>query len=127
MRFREASLGAAVIEQVREIIGRDFDDMSEVVGGMDRLTDAFYRPLRSNIRFGAKVVAFEQAQDSVTVHYTTRSGRFSEGGGYAVCTLPFSVLADVDPTPEGSRGKRKAIREADYTASPQVPVQTRTR
>ena len=29
MSFREANLGAAVIEQLREIIGRAFDDMSE--------------------------------------------------------------------------------------------------
>src|SRR5260370_42245258 len=110
MRFREASLGAAVIEQVREIIGRDFDDMSEVVGGMDRLTDAFYRPLRSNIRFGAKVVAFEQAQDSVTVHYTTRSGRFSGAGGHAGCTLPVPVLAGVDRAPERGHRQRHARR-----------------
>src|SRR5260370_6177188 len=125
MRFREASLGAAVIEQVREIIGRDFDDMSEVVGGMDRLTDAFYRPLRSNIRFGAKVVAFEQAQDSVTVHYTTRSGRFSQAGDYAACTLPFSVLADVDATPETSHGQRKAKRELNFHASTKNPFQNK--
>src|SRR5207302_1207218 len=92
MSFREANLGAAVIEQLREIIGRAFDDMQEVVGGMDRLTDAFYHPLRDRIRFGARVVAVEQGEDSVTVHYTTRAGRFSETGDYAVCTLPFSVL-----------------------------------
>ena len=127
MSFREANLGAAVIEQLREIIGRAFDDMSEVVGGMDRLTDAFYRPLRDHIRFGARVVAFEQGEDSVTVHYTTRAGRFSETGDYAVCTLPFSVLGDVDATPEWSHGKRKAIRELNYNASTKILFQTSTR
>jgi monoamine oxidase len=127
MSFREANLNAAVIEQLREIIGRAFDDMQEVVGGMDRLTDAFYQPLRDSIRFGARVVAFEQGQDSVTVHYTNKAGRFSETGDYAVCTLPFSVLGDVEATPPWSHGKRKAIRELNYNASTKILFQTRTR
>jgi len=127
MSFREANLNAAVIEQLREIIGRAFDDMQEVVGGMDRLTDGFYQPLRDNIRFGARVVAFEQAEDSVTVHYATKAGRFSETADYAVCTLPFSVLGDVDAMPEWSHGKRKAIRELNYNASTKILFQTRTR
>jgi monoamine oxidase len=127
MSFREANLNAAVIEQLREIIGQAFDDMQEVVGGMDRLTDAFYQPLKRNIRFGARAVAFEQGEDSVTVHYTTKSGRFSETGDYAVCTLPFSVLGDLDATPEWSHGKRKAIRELNYNASTKILFQTRTR
>jgi monoamine oxidase len=127
MSFREANLNAAVIEQLREIIGQAFYDMQEVVGGMDRLTDAFYQPLKRNIRFGARAVAFEQGEDSVTVHYTTKSGRFSETGDYAVCTLPFSVLGDLDATPEWSHGKRKAIRELNYNASTKILFQTRTR
>ena len=68
-----------------------------------------------------------KAGDSVTVHYTTKSGRFSETGDYAVCTLPFSVLADVEATPEWSHGKRKAIRELNYNASTKILFQTRTR
>jgi len=127
MSFREANLNAAVIEQLREIIGQAFDDMQEVVGGMDRLTDAFYQPLKAHIRFGARAVAFEQGEDSVTVHYTTKAGRFSETGDYAVCTLPFSVLGDLDATPEWSHGKRKAIRELNYNASTKILFQTRTR
>ncbi len=127
MSFREANLNAAVIEQLREIIGRAFDDMQEVVGGMDRLTDAFYHRLKRHVRLGARVIAFEQGEDGVTVHYATKAGRFSETGDYAVCTLPFSVLGDVDATPEWSHGKRKAIRELNYNASTKILFQTRTR
>src|SRR3979411_1822907 len=87
--------------------------MQEVVGGMDRLTDAFYQRLKAHIRFGARAVAFEQGEDSVTVHYTTKAGRFSETG-------------DLAATAEGSPGKRKAIRELNYNASTKILFQTRT-
>ena len=40
--------------------------------------------------------AIDQDPDSVTVHYKTEAGRFSERGDYAVCTLPFSVLRSVE-------------------------------
>ena len=52
MSFRESNMNAAVVEQLREIVGRSFEDMQEIAGGMDLLPRAFYenaqavRPLR---------------------------------------------------------------------------------
>ena len=40
MSFREANMNAAVIEQLREIVGRSFEDMQEIAGGMDLLPQA---------------------------------------------------------------------------------------
>ena len=119
MSFREANMEAAVIEQLREIVGRAFEDMQEIVGGivggMDRLPTAFFAHLKDRVRFGAEIRALEQGRDSVTVHYRTPAGRFSVRADYAVCALPFSVLADIEVTPQLSAGKRKAIRELNYT------------
>src|ERR1019366_7506043 len=65
MSFREANMNAAVTEQFREIVGHAFEDMQEIVGGMDQLPKAFYRHLATRLRFGAHVQAVTQDADSV--------------------------------------------------------------
>jgi monoamine oxidase len=128
MSFRESNMNAAVIEQLREIVGRSFEDMQEIVGGMDRLPNAFYAELRDEIRLGAEIMSMEQAPDSVTVHYRDAAGRFSVSGDYAICALPFSVLREIEVlgTPF-SRDKQKAIRELNYNASTKILLQVRER
>ena len=69
MSFREANMNAAVVEQLREIVGRAFEDMQEIAGGMDQLPRAFYEQVRESVRFGAEVNAIEQDESGVTVHY----------------------------------------------------------
>lgn len=127
MSFREANMNAAVIEQLREIVGRAFEDMQEIVGGFDLLPNAFYSNLKENVRFGANVHAIEQDEGKVTVRYKTESGRFAETGDYAVCAIPFSILRDVEVTPSFSREKQKAIRELNYNPSTKVLFQTKSR
>jgi monoamine oxidase len=127
MSFREANMNAAVIEQLREIVGRAFEDMQEIVGGFDLLPNAFYAGLKENVRFGANVHAIEQSDSQVTVHFKTESGRYSETADYAVCAVPFSILRDVEVTPSWSREKQKAIRELNYNPSSKILFQTRTR
>jgi monoamine oxidase len=127
MSFREANMNAAVVEQLREIVGRSFEDMQEIAGGMDRLPDAFYQQLKPYIRFGAEVESIEQDEHSVTVHYKTLTDRFSVRGDYAICAIPFSVLRDIETQPAFSRPKQKAIRELNYNASSKILFQTRSR
>ena len=127
MSFRETNMNAAVVEQLREVIGRSFEDMQEIVGGLDLLPQAFYRALAGSIRFGADVHALEQDAETVTAHYRTPSGSFSVTGDYAVCTIPFSVLRKVEVSPGFSRGKQKAIRELFYNASTKILFQVRRR
>jgi monoamine oxidase len=128
MSFREANMNAAVVEQLREIVGRAFEDMQEIAGGMDLLPRAFYRELREDVRFGAEVHAIEQDDAGVTVHYRGPAGRFSATGDYAICAIPFSVLRDIEilGTPF-SREKQKAIRELNYNASSKILFQVRHR
>ena len=42
LNFVEAELNSAVVEELREDIGKAYVDMQEIVGGMDRLPNAFY-------------------------------------------------------------------------------------
>lgn len=127
MRFVEADMNNAVVEELREDLGRAFEDMQEIVGGMDRLPQAFYREIPDRIRFGAEVHAIEQDPDSVTVHYKTEAGRFSATGDYAICTLPFSVLRHVEVLTPFSREKQRAIRQLNYSASTKILFQVSER
>ncbi|MGI8928148.1 MAG: flavin monoamine oxidase family protein, partial [Candidatus Limnocylindrales bacterium] len=128
MSFRESNMNAAVVEQLREIVGRSFEDMQEIAGGMDLLPRAFYENLKPYVRFGAAVTAIEQDPESVTVHYKGPSGRASVTGDYAISAIPFSVLRDIEilGTPF-SRPKQKAIRELNYNASGKILFQVRHR
>ena len=127
MSFREANMGASVVEQLREIVGRAFEDMQEIAGGMDQLPQAFYRRLAGRVHFGAHVHAVEQDEASVTVRYRTRAGEFSATGDHAVCTLPFGVLRHVDFRPALSLGKYRAIRSLNYNPSTKILLQFRRR
>ena len=127
LNFVEADMNNAVIEELREDLGKAFVDMQEIVGGMDRLPNAFYANLAERIRFGAEVRAIDQGPDSVTVHYKTESGRFSVTGDYAICTIPFSVLRNVDVLKPFSREKQRAIRQLNYSASTKILFQVSER
>lgn len=127
MSYREANLGASVVEQLREILGRAFEDMQEIAGGMDLLPNAFYRGLRRHVRLGAQVVAVDQDAEHVSVRYRTASGTFCETGDYCICTVPFGVLRHLDFVPHLSKGKYRAIRSLNYNPSTKILLQVRHR
>jgi monoamine oxidase len=127
MNFVEADMNNAVIEELREDLGRAFEDMQEIAGGMDLLPHSFYGALQNHVRFGAEVHAIDQDDSSVTVHYKTESGRFSVTGDYAICTVPFSILRHMEVLKPFSRQKQKAIRQLNYSASTKILFQVRRR
>jgi monoamine oxidase len=127
MNFVEAGINNAVTEEFREDFGKAYEDMQEIVGGSDNLPNAFYREMPDRIRFGAEVHAIDQDADSVTVHFKTESGRYSVTGDYAIMTLPFSVLRQVEVMTPFSREKQRAIRQLNYSASTKVLFQVRER
>jgi monoamine oxidase len=125
VNFLESDMQNAFLEVLREDLGAAYLNMYEIVGGMDRLPNTFYGALGDRIRFGAEVHALEQDDRSVTVHFKTEGGRFSVTGDYAVCTLPFGCLRQVET--RFSHAKQKAIRELNYAASTKVLFQVRNR
>jgi monoamine oxidase len=125
LNFLESDMQNAFLEVLREDLGASYTNMHEVVGGMDRLPNAFYAALPDRIRFGTEVHALEQDERSVTVHFRTEGGRFSVTGDYAVCTLPFGCLRQIET--RFSHAKQKAIRELNYSASTKVLFQVRSR
>ena len=127
MNFVEADMHNAVVEILREDLGGAYVDMQEIAGGMDRLPNAFFAELAQEVRLGAQVVAVDQDPESVTVHFKTEAGRFSESGDFAVVTVPFSVLRSIEMVTPLSREKQRAIRQLNYHASTKVLFQVRER
>ncbi len=127
MNFLEADMHNAVLEVLREDLGKAYVDMQEVIGGMDRLPKAFYAQMSDRVQFGAEVTAIDQDDSTVTIHYQTGAGRFSVGGDYAICTIPFSVLRHIEIIKPFSRDKQRAIRQLNYAASTKILFQVRRR
>ena len=75
MNFVEADMHNAVVEILREDLGKAYVDMQEIVGGMDLLPNAFFQRAPAEIHLGAEVFAIEQDADGVAVHYKTEARR----------------------------------------------------
>lgn len=127
MNFLEADMHNAVVEILREDIGKAYVDMQEINGGMDRLPNAFFGELHREVRLGAEVFAIDQEPGSVVVHYKTEAGRYRAVGDYAICTVPFSVLRTIETVQPFSHDKRRAIRQLNYHASTKIVFQVRQR
>ena len=127
LTHQEALMNASVLELLREEVNEYFGDLVQVDGGMDHLPRAFLPVLQSRIRFGARVVALDQAPDSVTVHHRTRAGLTSVQADYAVIAIPLPVLRHVEVLKPFSPGKRRAIRQLPYDAASKIFLQCRRR
>ncbi len=123
----EAEMNNSFLEVLNEDIHRFYQDLCEIPGGMDRLPLAFYPELERDVRFGAVVVAIDQAPHSVLVHYRTETGRFTAEAGHCICTIPFPVLRHVEFPHALSRPKQRAIRELNYDAAAKILFQCRRR
>ena len=127
LAFQEALMNSACLELIREEVHRCFVNLVEIEGGMDRLPRAFLPELASRIRFGARMIAFEQDERGVTIHYQTPGGRFQVSGDYAIITAPFPVLRHVESMRALSPGFQRAIRQLRYDASAKILMQFRRR
>lgn len=98
------------------------------VGGMDRISQAFYRELGDIVRFGAKVVAIRQDENGARVAFEdVRSpGSIQEAAAdWIVCTIPLSILSqiEVDASPE----MKAAIGAVPYASAVKIGLQFKRR
>jgi monoamine oxidase len=73
------------------------------------------------------MVAVDQTETGVTVHYRTPAGRFAATGDYAILAVPFPVLRHVEVLKAFSPAKQRAIRQLHYDASAKILFQCRRR
>ena len=102
-------------------------DMTQIVGGMDRLPMAFLPELENRIQFGAEMVALDHTADSVTIHYRSHAGPDLVTGDFAIVTIPYSVLRFVDVLKPFSPGKQMVLRQLHYVNAMKVFFQCRRR
>lgn len=124
---QEAMMNSSFLELFREDAGNYYSNMCQIVGGMDRLPQAFLPLVESSIRYGAKVIAIDQTPTEVIFHYQTAAGRFEARADYAIVTIPFPVLRHIEILKPFSRAKQRAIRQLHYDASAKIFFQTRRR
>ena len=120
-------MNASFIDIIRPEIGGSFEQLVEIDGGSDLLPRAFLPTLASRIRFGARMVALEQAPNSATVHIRTLANRESLTGDYVILTTPLPTLRHVEVLTPFTRAKQQVIREVHYDASTKVLLQCRRR
>jgi monoamine oxidase len=124
----ETLLPSAATEHLREELdGVWTNGFSEIVGGTQRLPEAFAVRLRRPPRAGCQVIRFEQGDDWAGAVYVEDGVERMERGDAVVCTVPYPVLTTIDATPAFSGAKRRAIRELAYDSSTKVLVVTRRR
>ncbi|MBN3763704.1 flavin monoamine oxidase family protein [Burkholderia sp. Ac-20365] len=93
------------------------------VGGMDRIAHALHAQVASAVVFNARVTAIMQDARGVTVRYTdttTRTER-SAHADWLVCTIPLSILSQIDIAVGPSM--RAAIDAVPYETSVKIGLQ----
>ncbi len=97
-------------------------NLVEIDGGMDRLPRGVPARAAAGIRFGARMIALDQSETGVTVHYQTAGGRFAATGDYAIVTVPFPVLRHVEVLKPFSPGQAARHPPAPLRRLGQDPV-----
>ena len=129
MSFRESNMNAAVVEQLREIVGQE---RSRTCRRSPAAWTSCRAPsTRTSSRTSASAPRSRpSSRIPIRSPSTTRDRPAARQvtGDYAICAIPFSVLRDIEILGTGfSRPKQKAIRELNYNASGKILFQTRHR
>jgi monoamine oxidase len=127
MLNQEAMMNSSFLELLREEVGKFYQDMVYITGGMDQLPRAFLPALEGCIRFGERLTAIDQSPNQVTFHLRTLAGTTSLSADYAILTIPFPVMRHIEVLKPFSRAKQRAIRQLNYDASAKVFLQCRRR
>ncbi len=100
--------------------------MVQVVGGTDRLPQAFAARLKDRMVYRASVREIRQTDTGVSVGYADHTGRLRRlEADYCVCALPLTLLAtlDTDFSPE----LKKTIASVPYAAAGKMGLQFKRR
>ena len=101
--------------------------MFQPVGGMDAIAQGFEREVGDLITYNAKVVSLQQDDSGVTVIWedTAGGGTQTSTADYCVCTIPFSILGQIDHNL--SAGLSNVIGSMFYNGSTKVGLEFKRR
>lgn len=134
VRFDRGSREEVPIEGFTDAMTRNYggelggvpERWQKIKGGTDLLPKAFAERLGSKIHYGAAVVRIEQDANQARVVFTEGGRQQTLAGDAVICTIPFSVLSNLD-LPALSSRKRDIIKKTRYDAVSRVYLQTRNR
>ena len=98
-----------------------------IVGGTDQLPEGLAARISEHIRYGRPVTRIEQDERSVTAVCERAGSEERFTADRLICTIPFSVLRDIEIDADLSEGKNNAIDGLAYQSVTRVFVQTRER
>ena len=99
-----------------------------IIGGNDLIPQAlFENAVKSGARvvLDAKVKQISQTEKTVKVSFVQKGKTISLEADKLICTIPFSVLRDIEFQPALPETKAKAIKELAYTRITKVFLQAR--
>lgn len=101
----------------------------KIVGGNDLIPNAIAKEAQKigvKILLSAKVKKISQDKNGVKVEFQEKNGEtLTIEGDKLVCTIPFSVLREIDFSPELPPEKARAINELEYTKNTKVHIQSK--
>ena len=116
----------AMTRNYGEDLGGRPERWHKIKGGSDMLPRAFAEKLKGKIQYGAAVVRVEQDANQARVVFKSDGRHESLIADSVICTIPFSVLRDID-LPAVSARKKEIIKNTRYDAVSRVYLQTRNR
>ncbi|MCL6261738.1 FAD-dependent oxidoreductase [Aquiflexum sp. TKW24L] len=96
-------------------------------GGVDNLSTAFAVRLGERIRFGAEVVSIKNDPNSVEVMVSIAGKQESIRADRVVCTIPFTVLKNINISPSLSPPKKDIIANLSYAPTTRVFLEVKER
>ena len=116
----------AMTRNYGEELGGKPEQWHKIKGGLDLLPKAFSEKLAGKIQYGAAVVKVEQDTKQARVVFVQGGRHQTLSADNVICTIPFSVLRDVELSGISPR-KKELIRNTHYDAVSRVYLQTRNR
>lgn len=122
-------------EGFTEALGKNFGDelggnparWSKIRGGSDMFPKAFAQRLAAKILYGSPVVRIEQDATSARATFLHGGTPQTISADRILCTIPFSVLRQIDLPPGLSATKRDIISKQQYDGVSRVYLQSKKR
>jgi monoamine oxidase len=99
----------------------------KIVGGNDRLPDAFAARLGDRIQYGSRVVRLEQHASGARVTWQQAGVTQHLDADKIICAIPFTMLRTLEIAPALSPMKHRAVHEIAYGSLSRITFQVRRR
>jgi monoamine oxidase len=106
-------LFSANMAQGFQIFGTS-DERYKIAGGNQQVTHALYNQVKNQVKTGHQLVRIKEAVQGYVLYFNTGGSTISVNANVVVCTLPFSVLNEVDLQVPLPAWKRNAIQQLGY-------------